>query len=155
MIFSTALAVLRALCHSYSRNRNWHEHQTLPELCKLGMARNLTLPTCPTEQNQKQSSRVKGWAHKQWGPLPARSLPEEVSFQPGYLQKSHAQYLLLPVALAALTAVSSLLTDPDDNEPIVPLRGLAKSSDPWVMPSAGRKNTQRFWSQGSSLSKGF
>ena len=67
-----------------------------------------------------------------------------MSFQPGYLQKSHAQYLLLPVALAALTAVSSLLTDPDDNEPIVPLRGLAKSSDPWVMPSAGRKNTQRF-----------
>lgn len=39
------------------------------------------------------------------------------------------EYLLLPVIVEALTAVSSVLIYPDDNEPMMPLHGLAKSSD--------------------------
>lgn len=47
--------------------------------------------------------------------------------------------LLLPVALGA---VSSVLTCPDANEEVMPVTGLAKSSDRCVMASAGARSPE-------------
>ena len=86
-ISSRQLADLKALshsCHTIKIDLNTtcfiSNHQPLPELCKWGMVRNLTLTASSREKNQKQSSGVKG------GPLPARSLPGEESIQSGHLE---------------------------------------------------------------------
>lgn len=58
----------------------------LLELGERGMVRNPTL----TEQNQKQSPRAKECAHSSEDPPPppaARTLPGEVSLEPGHLEK--------------------------------------------------------------------
>lgn len=60
----------------------------LPEFCKLGMVRHLGVTTSPTEENRKQSPGVEGSTHKPRGPLPARSRPGEIRFQPGH-KKMH------------------------------------------------------------------
>lgn len=90
------------------------------------MVENLALATLLTEQNQKQSSDVRGCHTQAMGTSasPASSWGGELSAW------AHGKitYMVCALffALEALTAVSSVLTGPSHNEPVMLLQVLAK-----------------------------